>query len=200
MGVFATNAPDKPETITIRFEKGRPVTINGEKVTAYQAILQANKIGGKHGVGICYHLVENRFVGIKSRGVYEAPGMELLGTAYGYLLQLVLDRRARELFDQLSLLLAKQIYQGYGYDLASRVATDAVRSLAQFVTGTIRISLYKGSAYFADASDVPHSLYSEANASMEATGEFDHADSEGFLRVLSVSARALAAARQVGPK
>ena len=69
-----------PETVTVRFEKGRPVAINGKKTTAFQAIQQANAIGGKHGVGICTHLVENRFVGIKSRGVYEAPGMELLGT------------------------------------------------------------------------------------------------------------------------
>src|SRR5262249_54775120 len=144
---------------------------NGEKVSMYQTILQANKIGGRNGIGICTHLVENRFVGIKSRGIYEAPGMELLGTAYGYLLQLVLDRRAREMFDQLSLMLARQIYQGYGYDLASRVATDAVRSFAELVTGTIGVSLYKGNTYFASASDVPHSLYSEANASMEAIGE-----------------------------
>jgi argininosuccinate synthase len=197
MGVFATNAPDQPETVTIRFEKGRPVSINGEKVTAYQAITLANRLGGRHGVGICYHLVENRFVGIKSRGVYEAPGMELLGTAYSYLLQLVLDRRSRELFDQLSLMLAKQVYQGYGYDLASNVATGAVRAFAQLMTGTISVSLYKGNVHFASAADVPHSLYSEANASMEAIGEFDHADSEGFLRVLSVSARALAATKQV---
>jgi argininosuccinate synthase len=198
MGVHPTKAPDTPEIVTIRFEKGRPVSINGDKTTAYQAITLANKLGGKHGVGICYHLVENRFVGIKSRGVYEAPGMELLGSAYFYLLQLVLDRRARELFDQLSLMLAKQVYQGYGYDLASKVAFDAVKSLAHLVTGTVKVSLYKGQTYFASASDVPHSLYSEANASMEAIGEFDHADSEGFLRVLSVSARALAAMKQVG--
>jgi argininosuccinate synthase len=198
MGVHPTQAPDQPELVTIRFEKGRPVAINGAKVSAYQAITTANQLGGKHGVGICYHLVENRFVGIKSRGVYEAPGMELLGTAYFYLLQLVLDRRARELFDQLSLMLAKQVYQGYGYDLASRVATDAVRSFAQLMTGTIGVSLYKGNTHFASATEVPHSLYSEANASMEAIGEFDHADSEGFLRVLQVSARALAATGQVG--
>jgi argininosuccinate synthase len=197
MGVHPTKAPDQPEMVTIRFEKGRPVTINGANVTMYQAITRANQLGGRHGVGICYHLVENRFVGIKSRGVYEAPGMELLGTAYSYLLQLVLDRRSRELFDQLSLMLAKQVYQGYGYDLASRVATEAVRSFAQLMTGTISVSLYKGNTYFQSATDVPHSLYSEANASMEAIGEFDHADSEGFLRVLSVSARALAATKQV---
>ncbi len=197
MGVHPTKAPDQPETVTIRFEKGRPVTINGDNVTMYQAITRANQLGGKHGVGIGYHLVENRFVGIKSRGVYEAPGMELLGTAYSYLLQLILDRRSRELFDQLSLMLAKQVYQGYGYDLASRVATDAVRAFAQLMTGTIGVSLYKGNTNFQSATDVPHSLYSEANASMEAIGEFDHADSEGFLRVLSVSARALAATKQV---
>ena len=197
MGVQAMQAPDKPETVTIRFEKGRPVAINGKSVNALQAIMQGNQHGGKHGVGICYHLVENRFVGIKSRGVYEAPGMELLGTAYGYLLQLVLDRRARELFDQLSLMMAKQVYQGYGYDLASRIAMSAIGTFAELVTGTIAVSLYKGNVIFASATDVPHSLYYEANASMEAIGEFDHADSEGFLRVLSVSARALAATGQV---
>ena len=197
MGVHAKDAPDKPETVTIRFEKGRPVAINGDKTTAYQAITRANQLGGKHGVGIAYHLVENRFVGIKSRGVYEAPGMELLGNTYFYLLQLVLDRRARELFDQLSLMLAKQVYQGYGYDLASKVAWDAVKQFANLVTGTVQVSLYKGQTFFQSATDVPHSLYSEANASMEAIGEFDHADSEGFLRVLSVSARALAATGQV---
>ncbi len=197
MGVYPTKAPDAPELVTIRFEKGRPVSINNNKTTAYQAITRANQLGGKHGVGICYHLVENLFVGIKSRGVYEAPGMELLGSAYFYLLQLVLDRRSRELFDHLSLMLAKQVYQGYGYDLASKVALDAVKSFAQLVTGTVQVSLYKGHTHFASATDVPHSLYSEANASMEAIGEFDHADSEGFLRVLSVSARALAATKQV---
>ncbi|MBI1916389.1 MAG: argininosuccinate synthase [Planctomycetes bacterium] len=199
MGVHAANAPNEPEKVTVRFEKGRPVSINGEKVDAYGAIALANHLGGRHGVGIATHLVENRFVGVKSRGVYEAPGMELLGTCYAYLLQLVLDRRSRELFDHLSGFLARQVYQGYGYDLASRVAKEAVRQIAQLVTGTITVALYKGSVTFASASEVPHSLYSEENASMEATGEFDHADSEGFLRVLSVSARALAAAGQVRP-
>ena len=132
----------------MRFEKGRPVAINGKKVTAFQAIQQANAIGGKHGVGIATHLVENRFVGIKSRGVYEAPGMELLGTAYAYLLQLVLDRRSRELFDQLSLFLAKQIYQGYGFDLATHMAREALAPINALATGTITLKLYKGRAEF----------------------------------------------------
>jgi argininosuccinate synthase len=197
MGVLPQDAPDSPETVSVRFEKGRPVLLNGKPVTAFEAIRQANALGGKHGIGIGTHLVENRFVGIKSRGVYEAPGMELLGTAYAYLLQLVLDRRGRELFDQLSLFVARQIYQGYGFDLATQMARAALAPVTALATGTITLKLYKGRAEFEAAADVPHQLYSEADASMEAIGSFDHADSEGFLRVLQVSARALAANGQV---
>ena len=197
MGVLPDKAPEHPEAVTVRFEAGRPVAVNGNKGTAFEAIRTANAVGGKHAVGICSHLVENRFVGIKSRGVYEAPGMELLGTAYAYLLQLVVDRRARELFDQLSPFVAKQIYQGYGFDLATHVARKALEPINALATGTVRVKLYKGGVHFDAAEDVPHQLYSESNASMEAVGEFDHADSEGFLRVLQVSARALAANRQV---
>src|SRR5689334_12427271 len=102
MGVLPEQAPDKPETVTVRFENGRPAALNGKKVTPFEAITQGNAIGGRNAVGIATHLVQNRFVGIKSRGVYEAPGMELLGCAYAFLLQLVLDRRARELLDVLS--------------------------------------------------------------------------------------------------
>jgi argininosuccinate synthase len=197
MGVLPKDAPDQPESITVRFEKGQPTAINGKKLTVFEAIQTANALGGKHGVGICTHLVENRFVGIKSRGVYEAPGMELLGTAYAYLLQLVLDRRSRELFDQLALFVARQIYQGYGFDLATHMARGALAPVTALATGTVGLKLYKGRAEFESASEVPHQMYSEANASMEAIGSFDHADSEGFLRVLQVSARALAANGQV---
>jgi argininosuccinate synthase len=197
MGVKAADAPDEPQRVTMRFEAGRPTHIDGRAVSAFEAIRTANELGGRHGVGICTHLVENRFVGIKSRGVYEAPGMELLGQAFAYLLELVLDRRARELFDHLSKFVAKQVYQGYGFDLATHMARAALEPVAALATGTITLSLYKGQAAFAGAADVPHQLYSEADASMEAVGTFDHADSEGFLRVLQVSARALAANRQV---
>jgi argininosuccinate synthase len=197
MGVLPSAAPDEPELVSVRFEEGVPTAVGGEPTTALQAITTANEVGGEHGVGICSHLVENRFVGIKSRGVYEAPGMELLGTAYAYLLQLVLDRRSRELFDHLSGFVAKQIYQGYGFDLATHMARRAVEPITKLATGTVTLKLYKGQAYFESAADVPHQLYSEADASMEAIGTFDHADSEGFLRVLQVSARALAAHAQV---
>ncbi|MCI0702473.1 MAG: argininosuccinate synthase [Planctomycetia bacterium] len=199
MGVLPKDAPNAPETVSVRFEKGRPVAFNGKPTTAFQAIQQANALGGKHAVGICTHLVENRFVGIKSRGVYEAPGMELIGSAYAFLLQLILDRRSRELFDQLSLFVAKQIYQGYGFDLGTHLARSAIAPINALATGTIKLKLYKGLAEFESAEDVPQQMYSEANASMEAIGSFDHADSEGFLRVLQVSARALAANKQVIP-
>ena len=197
MGVKPNEAPDKPETVTVRFENGRPTSINGKPCSAFAAITTANALGGKHGVGICTHLVENRFVGVKSRGVYEAPGMDLIGSAYAYLLQLVLDRRSRELFDSLSGFVSKQIYQGYGFDLATHMARSALVPVLKLMTGTIAVSLYKGSVNFESATDVPHGLYSESNASMEAIGSFNHADSEGFLSVLQVSARALAANGQV---
>jgi len=199
MGVLPTEAPNEPETVTIRFEAGVPVALNGAAVNPFQAVSQANALGGRHAIGICTHLVENRFVGIKSRGVYEAPGMELLGTAYGYLLQLILDRRSRELFDSLSLFMAKQTYQGYGFDLAAHMAREAMKPIAALATGTIELKLYKGSLHYHAGYDVPHQLYSESNASMEAVGEFNHADSEGFLRVLQVSARALAANKLITP-
>jgi argininosuccinate synthase len=200
MGCYPSDAPDKPEEFTLRFEQGRPVTLNGSSVSLVEAIVQANAIGGRHGIGMGTHLVENRFVGIKSRGVYESPGIEILGTCYGLLLQLILDRRAREFFEQLSQLIAKQIYQGYWFDLATHMALQAIQSTAELVTGTIVVSLYKGNISFVGASNTPHSLYSEENASMEGVGSYNHADSEGLLRVFGVSARVLARSGQIRGK
>ncbi|HEY9601240.1 MAG TPA: argininosuccinate synthase [Allocoleopsis sp.] len=197
MGCYPADAPDKAEEFTVHFERGRPVSINGTSVNLVEAFLEANAIGGCNGIGIGTHLVENRFVGIKSRGVYESPGVELLGTCYAFLLQLILDRRAREFFDQLSLLVAKQIYQGYWFDLATQMALQAIQPTAALVTGTIKVSVYKGNISFVSASDTPHSLYSEENASMEGVGSYNHADSEGLLRVFGVSARVLATSGQI---
>ena len=197
MGCYPADAPNEAEQFTVRFEQGRPVAVNGASVTALEAILQANAIGGKYGIGIGTHLVENRFVGIKSRGVYESPGVEILGTCYAFLLQLVLDRRAREFYDQLSLLIAKQIYQGYWFDLATQMALKAIGCTVELMTGTIAVSLYRGNISFVSATDAPHSIYSEENASMEAVGDYNHSDSEGLLRVYGFSARALATSGQI---
>jgi len=190
MGVWPEQAPDKAEQVTIRFEAGVPVAINGKLVDAFTAVSLANQIGGRHGVGIGLHLVENRFVGVKSRGVYEAPGMELLCTTFAFLLQLVADRRAREIYDQMSLTIGKQIYQGYWNDVGTSMARAAIAPLVKLITGTVTVSLYKGGITFVEAKDVPHSLFSN-DGSMEQEGSFDHKDSEGLLRVLAVSARAL---------
>lgn len=197
MGCYPIDAPDEAEQFTVTFAQGRPVAINGQAVGIVDAFLQANAIGGRHGVGIGTHLVENRFVGIKSRGVYESPGVEILGTCYAYLLQLVLDRRAREFFDQLSLLIAKQIYQGYWFDLATQMALQAIQRTTELMSGTITVSIYKGMLSFVAATDTPHSIYSEENASMEGVGDYNHTDSEGLLRVFGVSARVLATSGQV---
>ncbi len=142
----------------------------------------ANEIGGRHGVGIGVHLVENRFVGVKSRGIYEAPGMELLGSCYAFLLQLILDRRAREVIRYtLAHRYQSQLYQGYWNDVATRMARKAIAETAALVTGTVTVSLYKGVVAYVSTSEVPHSLFSN-DSSMEDEGSFDHKDSEGFAR------------------
>jgi argininosuccinate synthase len=197
MGCYPKDALDQVEEFTVRFEQGRPAVVNGAKLDLVNAILQSNAIAGKHGIGIGTHVVENRFVGIKSRGVYESPGVELLGTCYALMLELILDRRAREFFDQLSLLISKQIYQGYWFDLTTQMALQSIQHIAHLATGTITVSLYKGNISFVSATDLAHSLYSEENASMEGIGSYNHADSEGLLRVFGVSARVLATSGQV---
>lgn len=196
MGVWPEQAPDKSETFSVRFEQGVPTYINSKSVTPLQAMLEANQTGGKHGIGIGLHMVENRFVGVKSRGIYEAPGMELLGTAYAFLLQLVLDRRAHEMFTTLSAQVTKQLYQGYWNDVATRMARKGLAETAKLATGTITVSLYKGVISYVNATDVPHSLFS-SDGSMENEGSFDHKDSEGFLGVLGVHARSIARAGQI---
>jgi argininosuccinate synthase len=170
---------------------GRPSRINGESVDPVEAILKANEIAGRNGVGIGIHTVENRFVGIKSRGVYESPGMSLLGACYELLLQQILDRRARRFYDALSPLLSEQIYQGYYYDLASQMIRSALKPVQDVLTGTIKVSLYKGNVTFQSSEDVTHTLYSSELSSMEAIGDYDHRDSEGLLNVLGVGAKSL---------
>ena len=196
MGVHPKDAPDDIEYWTVTFDRGTPVEINGAPCTPLMSLNEANRIGGRNGIGIGIHTVENRFVGIKSRGVYESPGMELLGTCYEFLLQLIIDRRARRHFDAISTAIAEQVYQGYWFDAATQAMLASIQPLTRLATGTITVSLYKGNVSFHAASGVPHSLYSEETSSMEDIGDFDHTDSEGFLGVLGVGARASAIAGQ----
>jgi argininosuccinate synthase len=152
----------------------------------------ANAVAGKHGVGIGTHVIENRFVGVKSRGIYESPGMELIGRSFEFLMQFVLDRRARELYDHLGNVISTQIYQGYWLDLATTSALAALEPMINLATGTIAVRLLKGNLFFETAVDteeaMPHSLYTD-DSSMEAMGSYDHADAEGFLKVLGISSK-----------
>ncbi len=192
MGVWPWDAPDKPEYVTIDWKEGVPVALNGSELDLIEVFQESNSIAGRNGVGIGTHVIENRFVGIKSRGIYESPGMELLGKSWEYLLQFVLDRRAREFYTNLSNLISTQIYQGYWLDSATSAALAALSPLASMVTGSIQMKLYKGNIFFDSVDDsiekMPFSLYTD-DGSMEATGGYDHKDAEGFLNVLGVSAR-----------
>ena len=192
MGVWPWDAPDTPEYVTIEWESGVPVSINGDKIPLREAFVRCNEIAGRNGVGIGTHVVENRFVGIKSRGIYESPGMDLLGSSYEFLLQFVLDRRAREYYDELSTLISRQIYQGYWLDSATRSALASIEVFSSLVSGKIQLKIYKGNIFFDTAEDtveaMPHSLYTD-DGSMEGIGSYDHMDAEGFINVLGVSAR-----------
>ena len=192
MGVWPWDAPDTDEIVTIRWQEGVPITLNGKPLGLVDMFQQANRVAGKHAVGIGTHVVENRFVGVKSRGIYESPGMELLGRSYEYLLQFILDRRARELFDYLSGVISLQIYQGYWLDLATTSALAALEPMTRLASGTISVRLYKGNIFFDTADDtpeaMPYSLYTD-DSSMEAMGTYDHSDAEGFLRVLGISSK-----------
>ena len=198
MGVFPDKAPDSKENVKVTFDKGIPVSFNGETLSLVDLFKKVNTVAGKNAVGIGIHTVENRFVGIKSRGVYESPAMELLAKCYELLLQQIMDRRARTLFTLLSPLIAEQVYQGYYFDLKTKMMLSALKPLNELISGTIEVSLYKGNISFVSSFDVPHSLYDPEMSSMEAVGSFDHTDSEGFLKVLGVNARALKIKGQAG--
>ena len=196
MGVWPMAAPDTAEHVTIHFEAARAVAINGTAVTPIAAMVQANRIGGRNGIGM-KHALENRIIGTKSRGVYEAPGMELLGAALRYLYQATMDRRATLLFQQLSKLVADQIYDGRYYDPVTQAARAAIGVLSKFATGTVTVSLYKGNILFESLTDCAASIYNEADSSMEASAGLNPVSSQGFAEIQSVEALALANARQI---
>ena len=153
MGKHPQRAPDKTEDFTVTFAQGIPIKIgkrpeDQEPVTILESLLKANSVGGENGIGIGIHTVENRFVGIKSRGVYESPGMELLGKCYNYLLQLILDRRERQHFDSVADKIAEQIYEGYWFDITSQTLLASIEQMTQKINGEIHVQLYKGNVIY----------------------------------------------------
>merc|ERR1711979_163910 len=176
-----------------RFEKGRCVAVNGKSLRPLKVVQTANKLAGRNGIGLS-HALENRILGTKSRGVYEAPGMTLLAQSLLYVYQAVLDRRSTNLFKQLSHHVADQIYDGRYFDPSTRTAIAAIWQLAEAADGTVKIGLYKGHMHFLSLTECPHSVYFEADSSMEASEGLNPVSSQGFLEVSSVEAKAMAKA------
>lgn len=193
MGVWPEDAPDRVETVTLRFEAGYCTAINGESGSALELMSRANDIGGRNGIWM-RNALENRVIGTKSRGVYEAPGMELLGHGLRAVYQATLDRRSSDLFATLADVVSNQLYDGRYFDPSCRAARTAIGTLAESATGTVELGLYKGNIYFQALRDVPHSLYNEADASMEASDGLNPTSSQGYVEVQSVEAKALARA------
>jgi argininosuccinate synthase len=193
MTVSPQAAPDAVESVSIQFEKGIPVGVNGKKLSPLQIVLELNKIAGRNGVGRI-DIVENRFVGMKSRGVYEAPAMTVLYHAHQTLEQLTLDRDLVNLRDRLSPEVAQMVYYGFWYVSKMDALLAFIKEAQQPVTGEVVLGLYKGNIINQGRTS-PNSLYDEAIASMEGGGSYNQTDAEGFLRIMGLPSRVQARAR-----
>ena len=179
LGVTPEKAPDEDVELTIDFEKGMPVSLNGKKMKVADIIRELNTIGGKHGIGIV-DIVENRVVGMKSRGVYETPGGTILMEAHQQLEELVLDRDTIALKKDLGSKLASIVYEGKWFTPVREAISAFVDVTQQYVTGEVKLRLYKGNIIKAGTTS-PYSLYSESLASFTTGDMYDHHDAEGFI-------------------
>lgn len=193
MTVSPQAAPDKVEKVSVGFESGVPVSVNGESCSPLQVVLKLNEIGGRNGVGRI-DLVENRFVGMKSRGVYESPGMTVLYKALLVLEQLTMDRDLVHLRDRLSPEVAEMVYYGFWYTPKMDALMAFIRNAQAPVTGEVTLALYKGNMDV-DSRTSPNSLYDEAIATMEGGGSYNQTDAEGFLRIQGLPSRVQARLR-----
>ncbi|MDL1956143.1 MAG: argininosuccinate synthase [Candidatus Desulfofervidus auxilii] len=174
-------APDEPEEITIKFEKGNPVAINDEELSPANLLSYLNKIGGRHGIGRL-DIVENRFVGIKSRGVYETPGGTILRIAHQALETITMDREVMHLRDSLIPRYAELIYYGFWFSPEREVLQTFMDKSQENVTGEVRLKLYKGQCIVVGRRS-PYSLYSPELATFEAGTGYTPKDAEGFIRL-----------------
>ena len=183
-------APDKSETLEIGFERGYPVSINGKKMGAVGLLEDLNEIAGRNGVGLC-DMVENRFVGMKSRGVYEAPAATVLYECHRDLEGLTLDREVMHLRDSLIPKYAELVYYGFWFHPAKQCLDAFIDESQKNVTGTVRCELYKGNVRVTGRKS-PFSLYDESIATMEAGGSYNQDDATGFLRIQGLPTRVMA--------
>jgi argininosuccinate synthase len=183
-------APDAPEYLELRFERGTPVAVNGQEMDGVTLLTTLNAFGSRHGVGRA-DIVEDRLVGMKSRGVYETPGGTLLHTAMRELEALTLDRRSMALKDQMAQRYADLLYEGRWWT-PEREALDALADvLSRDVSGTVKLKLFKGSAWVTSRTS-PRSLYRQDLASFGHAATYDHADAAGFIRLFGLPIRAAA--------
>jgi argininosuccinate synthase len=185
-------APDAPQYAEIAFERGDPVAIDGETLSPAALLTRLNELGGKHGIGRL-DLVENRFVGMKSRGVYETPGGTILLAAHRGIESLTLDRGAAHLKDELMPRYAELIYNGFWFSPERRMLQALIDQSQENVEGVVRLKLYKGSVNVVGRKS-PKSLYSQAHVTFEEDAVYDQRDAEGFIKLNALRLR-LAARR-----
>ncbi len=184
MGVTPEKAPDVPTYITLGFEKGIPVALNGEKLGGVEMVKALNEIGGANGIGII-DMVENRLVGMKSRGVYETPGGTILYKAHEMLEQITLDRDTQHLKQQLSTKFSELVYFGQWFTPCREALSAFVDKTQETVTGEVKLKLYKGNIIGAGMTS-PYSLYSEDMATFDEDDCYDQADSKGFINLFGL--------------
>jgi len=181
------DAPDKPVYVEIEFESGAPVAVDGETLSPASLLDRLNRIGGEHGIGRV-DLVENRFVGMKSRGVYETPGVTILYSAHRAVESLTLDREVAHLKDSLNARVAEMIYYGFWYTPEFEAIRALIDESQKKVTGTARLKLYKGNCMVVGRRS-PCSLYSEEFATFEHDTVYNQSDAEGFIKLNALRLR-----------
>ena len=198
LSVTPEKAPDEGEYVTMTFEKGVPVSINGKSMKVADIIRELNRLGGKHGIGIV-DIVENRVVGMKSRGVYETPGGTILVEAHRQLEELILDRATMEAKKDMGNKMAQIVYEGKWFTPLREAVQAFVTSTQEYVTGEVKFKLYKGNIIKAGTTS-PYSLYNESLASFTTGDMYDHHDASGFITLfglpLKVRAMKLAEAKK----
>jgi argininosuccinate synthase len=187
--VSPEDAPDTPETIEIAFEKGDPVAVNGKTLSPAALLTELNRLGGKHGVGRL-DMVENRYVGMKSRGVYETPGGTILYAAHRAMESITLDRGAAHQKDELMPRYAELVYNGYWFSPEREMLQAAIDASQHNVSGTVRLKLYKGNATVTGRKS-PVSLYSAEHVTFEEDAVYNQQDAEGFIKLNALRLRLL---------
>ena len=185
LGTTPEKAPDQAEYVTMTFDKGIPTSVNGKKMKYSDIVRELNRLGGKHGIGII-DIVENRVVGMKSRGVYETPGGTILMEAHQQLEELILDRDTYAMKTEIGAKFASLVYEGKWFTPLREAMQAFIEVTQEYVTGEVKFKLYKGNIIKAGTTS-PYSLYNESLASFKTGDLYDHHDAEGFINLFGLS-------------